>query len=432
MLPNISIAGGRNMTSSPTPAPAVASSVDKPVNILLVDDQPKNLLALEAILDTLGQNLVRAGSGAEALRCLLNDDFAVILLDVLMPGMDGFETATLIRERIKSQHTPIIFLTAVGDSQAHMFRGYSIGAVDYLLKPVVPEILRAKVAAFVDLFKKTEKVKRQAEQLREMERREHERKLAEAHERFEAERMRISIRLAREIQQKLFPASAPVCPGWSIHGASHPAEATGGDYFDYIPFVDGTIGIAIGDVSGHGFGPALLMAATRAYLRVLGQTDSDVARILTLANRALADDMLEGHFVTLLLARLDPAHRLLTYASAGHPAGYVLSRTGDVKARLESTGFPLGIAADIPLDAGSPIMLEPGELVCFVTDGVVEARGAGDKAFGVDRALEIVRVHRGEPAKEIVDALCNAVIAFAKGQLDADDVTAIVVKAEVT
>jgi hypothetical protein len=135
------------------------------INILMVDDHPENLLALEAILDSLGQNLVRANSGEQALRCLLNQDFAVILLDVQMPGMDGFETAALIRQRERSRHTPIIFLTAFSKSEAFVSKGYETGAVDYLMKPVVPEILKAKVAVFVELFQKTAAVKRQAAQL---------------------------------------------------------------------------------------------------------------------------------------------------------------------------------------------------------------------------------------------------------------------------
>jgi CheY-like chemotaxis protein len=135
---------------------------EQKVNILLVDDQPKNLLALSAILDSPDLNLVKALSGMEALRCLLNQDFAVILLDVQMPGMDGFETATLIRQRERSQHTPIIFITALNRDDTHVERGYSLGAVDYLLKPFAPEILKSKVTVFVDLFKKTQLLKQQA------------------------------------------------------------------------------------------------------------------------------------------------------------------------------------------------------------------------------------------------------------------------------
>ena len=120
------------------------------VKILVVDDQAENLLAAEAVLESLGQEVVRAQSGREALRRLLADDFAVILLDVMMPMMDGFETASLIRQRERSRTTPIIFITALGRSEEHIFRGYDVGAVDYLTKPVVPEILRSKVAVFVD------------------------------------------------------------------------------------------------------------------------------------------------------------------------------------------------------------------------------------------------------------------------------------------
>jgi signal transduction histidine kinase/DNA-binding response OmpR family regulator len=133
------------------------------INILVVDDVPEKLVALEAILDDLGHNIVSVDSGREALRRLLHQDFALILLDVNMPEMDGFETAALIRQRPKSEHTPIIFVTGFSD-ETHVSHGYSLGAVDYILTPVVPEVLRAKVAVFADLFKKTELVKRQAEQ----------------------------------------------------------------------------------------------------------------------------------------------------------------------------------------------------------------------------------------------------------------------------
>jgi signal transduction histidine kinase len=121
------------------------------VNILLVDDEPANLLALRATLEELGQNLVSAASGKEALRHLLDMDFAVILLDVQMPGINGIETAALIRERERSRHIPIIFLTGMGKTNEMMFKGYSAGAVDYLMKPIMPEILRAKVEVFVEL-----------------------------------------------------------------------------------------------------------------------------------------------------------------------------------------------------------------------------------------------------------------------------------------
>ena len=138
---------------------------DGKASILIVDDRPEKLLALEAVLEDLGQTIVRAYSGREALRHVLIQDFAVILLDVNMPGMDGFETASLIRQRKSSEHVPIIFITAFGD-EMHAARGYSLGAVDYILAPVMPEVLRTKVAVFVDLFRKTPQLRRQTDWLR--------------------------------------------------------------------------------------------------------------------------------------------------------------------------------------------------------------------------------------------------------------------------
>ena len=126
------------------------------VNILVVDDRDENLLALEAILSDPGYNLVRAKSGRDALREVLDRDFALILLDVVMPGVDGYETATLIRERARSRNTPIIFLTANDWGEKGVFRGYNVGAVDYLIKPVPTDVLRSKVAVFVELFNKQE------------------------------------------------------------------------------------------------------------------------------------------------------------------------------------------------------------------------------------------------------------------------------------
>lgn len=158
------------------------------VDILIVDDRPENLLALEAILEPLHQRLVRASSGEEALRRLLERDFALILLDVQMPGMNGFETARLIKSRERSKYIPIIFLTAISKEDAYVFEGYSVGAVDYLFKPFQPEVLRSKVAAFVDLYIRQRNIAAQEALLRQSERRElelrHMRELWESQARF--------------------------------------------------------------------------------------------------------------------------------------------------------------------------------------------------------------------------------------------------------
>lgn len=160
-------APSRPMSGSSPPGAHAASQLEQPrekVKILLVDDNPDNLTSLEAALDSLNEELISARSGREALRYLLENDFAAILLDVKMPDMDGFETAELIRSRKRSQHTPILFLTAYR-SEEHLFRGYDLGAVDFLFKPIVPEILRSKVAVFVELSRSAQIQRRQAEVL---------------------------------------------------------------------------------------------------------------------------------------------------------------------------------------------------------------------------------------------------------------------------
>ena len=147
-----------------------APRVSDPVDILIVDDRPENLLAIEAILEPLGQHLVRASSGQDALRCLLEREFAVILLDVQMPNMNGFETARLIKARERTRFIPIIFLTAISKEAEYVFRGYSVGAVDYMFKPFQPEILRSKVGVFVELYLQQRRISEQEQRLREIER----------------------------------------------------------------------------------------------------------------------------------------------------------------------------------------------------------------------------------------------------------------------
>ncbi|MBX3125739.1 MAG: response regulator [Polyangiaceae bacterium] len=210
------------------------------VAVLIVDDREENVIALSETLSMPGYEIVGAHSGPEALRCLLARDFAVILLDVVMPGMDGFELATLLKKRERSRHTPIIFLTAAAPDHAKIYRGYAIGAVDYMAKPVDPDVVRAKVAVFADLYRKDQRLKRQAEALREAERRE--RDLAIAELRVAAERRYLN--LAEAVPQIVWTAGPDGAitytnrrwaeyagpeevraDGWHWLGALHPEDA---------------------------------------------------------------------------------------------------------------------------------------------------------------------------------------------------------------
>lgn len=136
-----------------------------PAPVLIVDDREDKLIALESTLVNLGEEIFTAASGKEALRLILHHDFAVIIMDVFMPGMDGFETAALIRQRAQSQHTPIIFITSVHNTDDLTARGYSLGAVDYIFSPIVPDVLRTKIGVFLDLYRKNKQIAEQTERL---------------------------------------------------------------------------------------------------------------------------------------------------------------------------------------------------------------------------------------------------------------------------
>jgi PAS domain S-box-containing protein len=233
---------------------------------------------------------------------------------------------------------------------------------------------------------------------------------------------------AQRIQEYLLPRSAPSLPGFDIAGMCHPAEFAGGDYFDYLPMADSTLGLVIADVSGHGFAPALLMSAVQSHLRALVDIHSEMGVILHRVNMRLVEETEESRFVTLFFTRIDPASRMLTYVNAGHPSGYVLDKSGNVKSALASTACLLGVLPDaefIPKDYG---VLEAGELLLLLTDGVLEASSPDGIPFGVDRALGVVRDHRDGTAREIVEVLYREVLAFARRSLPRDDVTAVVVK----
>jgi phosphoserine phosphatase RsbU/P len=246
--------------------------------------------------------------------------------------------------------------------------------------------------------------------------------LKKAHER------EIEMRLARVVQQKLYPARAPELAGFDLAGAAFPADHTCGDYFDFLPTADGRVAIAVGDVSGHGFGAALLMAETRAYLRSLSKSTTDLGEILRQLNLLLCRDTEDERFVTLMLTLLDPARRTIVYSSAGHIHGYVLDRSGATRHVLDATGAPLGIFDDSEFGCGPEIRLEEGDLLLLLTDGAAEAEDRNGDLFGTERVLGVVREERRLGSAQIIQRLRAAVEEFAGESPQRDDITVVVGK----
>lgn len=237
------------------------------------------------------------------------------------------------------------------------------------------------------------------------------------------------LQLARDVQRR-FCEPPPTVPGFDIGVASHPVNETGGDYFDFITLQDGSIVIAMGDVKGHGYGSALLMALTRAYLRSFASMRLGVHEILAQINRMLLKDLEQHQFVTLCLVRLQPAGRKLSYANAGHVPGFVLFSGGEVKHSLDSTGPPLGLFPDSQFLLPETIDLGPGEMLVLATDGIPEATARDGNEFGAQRVLDYVRAHGNEPASQIASGVYQATRNYVEHDPQDDDITALVIKVE--
>ena len=241
------------------------------------------------------------------------------------------------------------------------------------------------------------------------------------------------LRAARTVQQALYPKTDPQIPNFEISGITHPASLTSGDYYDFVVTPDGSLVIVVGDVSGHGLGPALEMVETRASLRTILHYETDIGHALSQLNRVLASDFPEGMFVTLFAVKLDPVRLTMVYSSAGHQANILFH--SDEVSRLDSTGTVLGIFDGFPFETAAEIQLHPGDLIVLATDGIMEQSSApnqnGDiELFGWNRTMQSVREHRNLSAKEILDRLCRDVRIFANGAPQKDDVTAVIVKVQ--
>jgi len=236
--------------------------------------------------------------------------------------------------------------------------------------------------------------------------------------------------LARAVQQQFYSIPLPKIEGFTFAGAAFPADATGGDYFDFLHLPGNTIGITIGDVCGHGIGSALLMVELRAILRAFAQQSQDVGEIFSMINNTLESDLEQDRFATLIFCRLDPATRSFVYASAGHTPGYILDVHGKVKKTLNSTDIPLGFMSEHKFICSEPITLESGDILALLTDGIIDAERPDQKAFGVKRTLAYIKAHRNEDVQEIVTGLYRAVRNFSDGMPQVDDITAVLCRVD--
>ncbi|MFO7898371.1 MAG: PP2C family protein-serine/threonine phosphatase [Planctomycetota bacterium] len=244
----------------------------------------------------------------------------------------------------------------------------------------------------------------------------------------EAGRMREQLAIARRIQRGFLPEAPPGLHGFQIEGWNQPCHEAGGDYYDFLRLPGGRLAVAIGDVSSHGIGPALLMASARSALRALLQVEDGPGNCLTRLNDVLAADMLDDHFMTMFAGVLDLGTKMLRYAVAGHERPLRLPCDGDEFERLDARGMPLGIHGGLRYSEGEPVLLRPGDLVAFLTDGMWEATNADSEEFGYERLKESIRRTRDRPAGAILEAVQADVSAFIGDARQYDDLTLMILK----
>ncbi len=247
-------------------------------------------------------------------------------------------------------------------------------------------------------------------------------------ERRKLQEQEIEMEFAAKVQRELFPSAPPSLPGYDLAGAAFPAEATSGDYFDFIRISEDALAMVVADVTGHGVGPALVMAEVRAYLRSLFHATDDLVSIMTTINRFLAADLDDNLFVTMILAKLEPASGRCTYVNSAHPCGYVVDRSGEVAAELKSVCVPLGLFPEVPQCIEHELTVGEGDIAVLATDGVFESESPHGEEFGSQRLLEVLRQHRERSAREIVDRIYDAVQEFTEHEKQADDVTIVICK----
>lgn len=244
----------------------------------------------------------------------------------------------------------------------------------------------------------------------------------------EKKQMEQAMAIAMEIQQGLLPQASPKVEGFDIAGLTDPADETGGDAYDFMTMPDGREMLLVADASGHGIGPALVVAETRAMLRAMGIHNIEMRAILNTVNDLLVADLGSSRFVTCFFGMLEPATATLRYSSAGHGPLVFYNRENDKFTQVGATDLPLGVMDGI--DFSEPVVhkFEPGDFAVIMTDGVFEASAPDGDMFGMDRALKLLHRDRDKPAAEMIANLHQAVVEFNDDVIQDDDITLIAVK----
>jgi sigma-B regulation protein RsbU (phosphoserine phosphatase) len=370
-----------------------------------VDDTDVNRDLLARRLRALGHEVTIAENGRRALELLSERDFDLVLLDIMMPELDGYQVLERIHGDEDMRHVPVIMISAVDEVES-VVRCIELGAADYLPKPFNPVLLRARVGATL------------------------ERKRLEDRERSHARDLERDLEIGRQIQTDFLPESLPAPTGWEIAALFRPARQVGGDFYDAFGLEDGRVGLTIADVCDKGVGAALFMALFRSLIRShaelhgAGTPAAPAARsIVALTNDYIARTHGRSNmFATIFFGILDPSTGALAFVNAGHEPP-VLRRASGAVERLEPSGPAAGMFPDADFRAHE-VTLSPGDLLLAFTDGVTEERSPYGELFGEQRLLTLVG-SAGASARDLL-ARIDRELGAHRGEIEpSDDVTMI-------
>ena len=372
--------------------------------ILVVDDNEMNRDLLSRRLRRDGHTVHIAEHGRAALDRLAEQPFDLVLLDIMMPELTGYEVLEIMKKDAGLQHIPVVMITAATEEES-IVRCLLLGADDHLPKPFNPAILRARVGA--SLAKK---------------------RLHDA-EQMHAKSLERELEIGREIQLGFLPDTLPSPAGWELCAHFRPARQVAGDFYDAFPLDDGRVALVLADVCGKGVGAALFMALFRSLLRALAGSEFPAAATtgdgLCATVQGTNDYIARTHgranmFATAFVAVLDPASGALEYVNAGHEPPVVLGATGALRARLAPTGPALGLMPELEFGVGSE-PLASGETLFAFTDGVTDARDPRDEAFGEERLMALLQTE-GMPAAALLERVDAALSDYMASAAQFDDV----------
>jgi sigma-B regulation protein RsbU (phosphoserine phosphatase) len=376
--------------------------IDIPDDILIVDDSPANLRLLSQILSKRGYHVRAVTSGLRALASIDIHLPDLILLDIRMPEMDGYELCQQLKTNPRSKDIPILFISALDDIQDKV-KAFETGGVDYITKPFQLEEVIARVETHLSIRKL-------------------QRNLEEANRRMESE-----MSLAAKVQASFMHKSLPAVPGLHLSVSLIPAQLTSGDFYDIFQLPGNSLGIVIADVVDKGVGAALYMAMSIALLRAYSMEHLEhPEQVCQAVNQRLLEYAGANHFVTVFYGIFDPKSGNLVYCNAGHPPPLLLSPSKpSAYDWLKNTGVPLGVIEDATWQQANT-QLSPGDTLVLFTDGIIEAESADHQFYGLEKLVNTTKEHVGKPAAVIRDIVLESVNEFTVGTTLADDIALIV------